>query len=142
MQTLRDLLDAKCVSWKYYSPPVQGGDRALWNAFDAITAVRYGAEWGINVTNSDTQIFTDISIGTAPGRLLGDSGSTRTPIIPASGPADTGPSWVASIVNAIGESAYWKTTAIIIVWDDWGGFYDNVPPPFLITSAAWDFACR
>ena len=35
------------------------------------------------------------------------------------------------MVNAIGESKYWDSTAIIIVWDDWGGFYDNegsIPP--------------
>jgi phospholipase C len=44
--------------------------------------------------------------------------------------SDRGPSWVASIVNAIGESPYWKSSAVVIVWDDWGGFYDNVPPPF------------
>jgi len=42
---------------------------------------------------------------------------------------DTGPSWVASVVNAIGQSQYWKNTVIVIVWDDWGGFYDNVAPP-------------
>jgi phospholipase C len=40
----------------------------------------------------------------------------------------TGPSWVASIVNAIGASQYWPDTAIIITWDDWGGWYDHVPP--------------
>ena len=45
-------------------------------------------------------------------------------------PADTGPSWVASIVNAIGKSKYWKSIAIVVLWDDWGGFYDHVPPPF------------
>ena len=39
--------------------------------------------------------------------------------------SDTGPSWVASVVNAIGQSNYWNITAIVIVWDDWGGFYDN-----------------
>ena len=37
---------------------------------------------------------------------------------------------MASVVNAIGQSTYWQTTAIIVVWDDWGGFYDHVPPPF------------
>jgi phospholipase C len=43
--------------------------------------------------------------------------------------SDRGPSWVASIVNAIGKSQYWNSTAIVIVWDDWGGFYDPVAPP-------------
>src|SRR5262249_12252793 len=42
---------------------------------------------------------------------------------------DTGPSWVASIVNAIGKSAYWKSTAVVVVWDDWGGMFDHVMPP-------------
>jgi phospholipase C len=41
----------------------------------------------------------------------------------------TGPAWVASIVNAIGNSPYWKNTVIIITWDDWGGWYDHVAPP-------------
>jgi phospholipase C len=41
----------------------------------------------------------------------------------------SGPSWVASIVNAIGNSPYWSTTAIFITWDDWGGWYDHVAPP-------------
>ena len=41
----------------------------------------------------------------------------------------SGPSWVTSIVNAIGASPYWQNTAIFVVWDDWGGFYDHVPPP-------------
>jgi phospholipase C len=38
---------------------------------------------------------------------------------------------VASVVNAIGQSPYWNSSAIIVVWDDWGGFYDNAPPPQL-----------
>ena len=41
----------------------------------------------------------------------------------------TGPSWVASIVNAIGKSAYWDNTVVLITWDDWGGWYDHVAPP-------------
>jgi phospholipase C len=32
-------------------------------------------------------------------------------------------------VNAIGKSKYWDTTAGIVLWDDWGGWYDPVPPP-------------
>lgn len=38
---------------------------------------------------------------------------------------------MASVVNAIGKSSYWDSTAIIILWDDWGGFYDHVSPPQL-----------
>jgi phospholipase C len=56
-------------------------------------------------------------------------------VIPTSAASDhpaqsdgSGPSWVASIVNAIGNSAYWSNTAIIITWDDWGGWYDHVAP--------------
>jgi phospholipase C len=44
---------------------------------------------------------------------------------------DNGPSWVASVVNAVGESNYWNSSVIIVLWDDWGGFYDNVSPKFL-----------
>ena len=38
---------------------------------------------------------------------------------------------MTSIVNAIGESNYWNTSAIVIIWDDWGGWFDNAPPPQL-----------
>ena len=37
-----------------------------------------------------------------------------------------GPTWVASVVNALGNSRYWNECAIIVVWDDWGGWYDHV----------------
>ncbi|HEY6484811.1 MAG TPA: alkaline phosphatase family protein [Candidatus Cybelea sp.] len=40
----------------------------------------------------------------------------------------SGPSWVASVVNAVGKSAYWNSTAIFVLWDDWGGWYDHVTP--------------
>jgi phospholipase C len=49
-----------------------------------------------------------------------------------------GPSWVASIVNAVGTNTgcengagYWSDTAILVVWDDWGGWYDHVAPIIL-----------
>ncbi|HZV77780.1 MAG TPA: alkaline phosphatase family protein [Candidatus Babeliales bacterium] len=127
--TLRDLLDAKSVSWKYYSPAVIDGPGALWNAFDAIKAVRYGPEWNENVTQTPTQIFSDIAGGQLPAVswVIPDRENSDHP---GPGSGDTGPSWVASIVNAIGESQYWPNAAIVILWDDWGGFYDNVPPPF------------
>jgi phospholipase C len=39
-----------------------------------------------------------------------------------------GPAWVASLVNAVGSSAYWKSTAIFVMWDDWGGYFDPMQP--------------
>ncbi|MBV8197219.1 MAG: hypothetical protein JO263_03720, partial [Candidatus Eremiobacteraeota bacterium] len=128
-QTLRDLLDAKSLSWKYYAPPVSKlGSGAYWNAFDVIASVRYGPEWGTNVSWPETNIFKNISRGKLPAvswviPRLGNSDH------PAAGGTDKGPSWVAGVVNAIGESPYWSSTAIIVVWDDWGGFYDHVRPP-------------
>lgn len=59
-------------------------------------------------------------------------------VTPSSGYSDHphggsgGPSWVASVVNAIGNSPYWANTVIILTWDDWGGWYDHVPPPQVI----------
>ena len=40
-----------------------------------------------------------------------------------------GQAYVTSLINAIGRSPEWKSTAIFLAWDDWGGFYDNVRPP-------------
>ncbi|HEV3092031.1 MAG TPA: alkaline phosphatase family protein [Candidatus Cybelea sp.] len=127
-ETMRDLLDGAGVSWKYYSPPIQGGTGGIWNAFEAIKAVRYGPEWGVNVTDSDTAIFSDIAYGQLPAVswVIPDQENSDHP----ESKSDTGPSWVASIVNAVGESQYWNTSAIVVVWDDWGGFYDHVPPAF------------
>jgi phospholipase C len=59
-------------------------------------------------------------------------------VIPTSGDSDhtgegrdDGPAWVSSVVNAVGKSPDWKSSAIVVLWDDWGGWYDNVPPPQL-----------
>ncbi len=140
-QTLRDLLDAKSVSWKYYSPCFSAWNKnncdqgcphtcagALLNAFDVIDPVRHGSEWGTKVSMPETNFFDDVAGGTLPAVSW---------IIPADEnndhpgeKVDHGPSWVASVVNAIGTSGYWKSTAIVILWDDWGGMYDNAVPPF------------
>ncbi len=40
-----------------------------------------------------------------------------------------GQAYVTAIINAAMKSPDWKSTAIFLSWDDWGGFYDNVVPP-------------
>ncbi|MFY9720305.1 MAG: alkaline phosphatase family protein [Candidatus Cybelea sp.] len=138
--TLRDLLDAAGVSWKYYSPcfvvtsDCNRGQKctrcagAVLNAFDTISPVRYGPEWGTNVSMPETNIFADINDGTLPA-VAWVIPSDKNDDHPGE-KVDHGPSWVASVVNAIGESGYWKSSAIVVLWDDWGGFYDNAIPPF------------
>ena len=44
--------------------------------------------------------------------------------------SSTGPAWVASLVNAVGTSRFWNSTAIFIMWDDWGGWFDPVKPVY------------
>jgi phospholipase C len=132
--TIRDLLDANSVSWKFYADKVysyQSGKAdspGIWSAFDAIKNVRYSKEWGTKVTFKDTKIFADIEHGRLPAVawVTPDANNSDHP----AEKSDTGPSWVAQVVNAIGTSKYWKSCAIVVLWDDWGGFYDHVPPPF------------
>ena len=122
--TLRDLLDAKGLSWLYFT---NTSAAHTWNAFDAISAVRYGPEWQTNIVVPETQIYQTIAGSHLPAVswVIPDALDSDHP----SNHSDTGPSWVASIVNAIGKSQYWTSTAIVVVWDDWGGEYDHVPPP-------------
>jgi phospholipase C len=40
-----------------------------------------------------------------------------------------GPAWVSTVVNAVGASPFWQHSVILVLWDDWGGLYDHVPPP-------------
>ena len=130
-QTLRDLLDAKNLSWKYYAPQFQKGQpNGLWNAFDVIAPVRYGPEWSANISSPETNILTDIKNAKLPAMswVIPDAQNSDHPGYSSK---DTGPSWVASVVNAIGQSSYWNSTVVIVVWDDWGGFYDPVAPPFI-----------
>lgn len=115
--SLMTLLDPAAVSWKYYA--VSG--EALWDAPHSFTAY---AKSG-NVVLNPPQILTDIADGKL-ANVVWVTPSNAYSDHPGGGTG--GPAWVASIVNAIGESSYWQNTAILITWDDWGGWYDHVPP--------------
>ncbi|PYV55075.1 MAG: hypothetical protein DMG98_16530 [Acidobacteria bacterium] len=139
--TLTDELDAKNISWKYYAPSAG----IIWNAPNAIKHVCVpdptgtlctGADWTNHVILNQTQVLTDVANGALPSVSW---------VIPTAQASDhpqkntgLGPSWVASVVNAIGNSSYWSNTAILITWDDWGGWYDHVAPP-IISSYEYGF---
>ena len=76
--TLRDKLDAKHVSWKYYAPPHKNNTvGALWNAFAAIDAVYNGPEWATNISMPETNIFNDITNSQLAGGFMGHSRPSR-----------------------------------------------------------------
>jgi len=154
-QSMANVLDPKSISWKYYAPSAG----SIWTAPDAIKAICEpaftnpngdpnstlectGKEWNANVdvNNLGTDILRDI----ASCKL-----SSVNWVIPDgtwsdhAGPKDLyGPSWVAAVVNAIGNNpkcaagtkdagqTYWQNTAIVVTWDDWGGWSDNQPAPY------------
>jgi phospholipase C len=146
--TLTDLLDAAQISWKYYTPT----PGSIWTGPDAINhmcgpnatppnaTACTAPEWTNHVVieGQHNQILSDI----AAGQL-----ATVSWVIPNGNASDhpgedlkgTGPSWVASIVNAIGTSQYWSDTAIIVTWDDWGGWFDHVTPPKIFNSYEYGF---
>ena len=134
LRTMADTLDAARVSWRYYAPAAYYGG-GLWSSFGAIPCLRYkdcdpgrgpGYDWKTKIV-PETTVLTDAANGDLPAVswVIPD---WRWSDHPAS-KSDEGPSWVAAVVNAIGESRAWKSTAIVIVWDDWGGWYDDVAPP-------------
>ena len=131
-RTLNDYLDFRGISWRYYTPSAG----SIWTGPNAIYHLRFGSDWDNNVVLNPPQVLTDI----ANGQLANVSW-----VIPAGQESDhargnkgLGPSWVASIVNAIGNSQYWDNTVILITWDDWGGWYDHVAPS-IINSYEYGF---
>jgi len=141
--TLTDLLDTQKISWRYYAnvkpcSPSAPCPTGIWVAPNAIQHICQpnaappngtactGPEWVSNVV-AGTQVLTDISNGQLPAvSWVIPDGKASDHAMSNTG---EGPSWVASVVNAIGQSQYWDNTAIIIAWDDWGGWYDHVAPP-------------
>jgi phospholipase C len=125
-QTIADLLDQKGVSWRYYAPG-PGDSFYELSAFQAVRHIRYGPDWQNNVISPQNRILTDIAHGELAQVTWVIPDWTHSDH-PGSGSLE-GPDWVASIVNAIGQSKFWNSTAIFVTWDDWGGWYDHVLPP-------------
>jgi phospholipase C len=139
-QTIPDLLP-RSITWRYYAP----SPGSIWTAPNAIAHICestgpggecVGEEWTDNVDLNPANVLRDIS--DCELRSLSWVIPTGVNSDHAGVTDGGGPSWVASVVNAIGNSSscdggagYWKDTAILITWDDWGGWYDHEPPIIL-----------
>ncbi|MGO9887991.1 MAG: alkaline phosphatase family protein [Solirubrobacteraceae bacterium] len=42
-----------------------------------------------------------------------------------------GQAYVTNLINTVMRGPDWGSTAIFLIWDDWGGFYDHVVPPHI-----------
>jgi len=151
--SLPTLLDAGGVSWKYYTNSATG----IWTAPNAVrpicqastmppNPVCTGPDWVNDVFFGPSQVLLDAGVSCGlrnvswvipNGSWSDHPGFNRSP--ENSTDIEGGPAWAAAIVNAVGQSLctdsvngqqipYWQDTAILVVWDDWGGFYDHVPP--------------
>ncbi len=130
--TLASELDTAGLPWRFYA----NSPYDIWSAYQAIQYVCVpvsgnctGPEFANNVISPETQFVSDVQGGTL---------DAVTWITPSCFDSDHsgcegngGPAWVTSIVNAVGESQFWDTTAIFVMWDEWGGWYDHVQSPMV-----------
>jgi phospholipase C len=136
---LTDTLDAAGHTWHYYSFPVtvpgeitpgatEEADSGLdLNAVPSYYQSYERADFTTNDVTPSEQVLTDVATGT-----LEDVTWVTPDNADSDHPAQStaaGPAWVESVVDAIGESSFYSSTAIFVTWDDFGGWYDHVPPP-------------
>ena len=119
-------LEAAGRSWRNYADP-----RASY--FDHIAGLA-GHRWSVPVSAFDT----DAKAGTLPdvAWLFAPDGLSEHPgDFTRTGKKLVGPGmqWTADRVHRIATGPLWASTAIFIIWDDWGGWYDHVTPPMVAT---------
>jgi phospholipase C len=117
---LPDHLDAAGISWKEYR-----GANEWVQPLRMVKHVRFSRMYDNVVLPED--FLHDLQAGTLPAV------SWLTPPFAQSDHPPTsiceGENWTVQYLNALMRSKYWKSTAVVLTWDDFGGFYDHVPPP-------------
>jgi phospholipase C len=124
-RTLADALEEKGLSWKYYAPD-QGQSGYIWSALNGIAHIRLTDLWTQHVVPF-ANFIQDAQNGTLPAVswLVVNANESEHP--PAS--VCAGENWTVQQVNAVMQGPEWNRTVIFVTWDDFGGFYDHVPPP-------------
>ncbi|MFZ0285878.1 MAG: alkaline phosphatase family protein [Terriglobales bacterium] len=123
-ETLVDELQAADLSWNYYAPGY-GEEGYIFSVLDAINHIRNSQLWTDHVV-SDTQFESDALAGNLPAVSWVVTGAADE-----HPPHSTcrGENWSVQQINAVMQGADWDSTAIILVWDDFGGQYDHAVPP-------------
>jgi phospholipase C len=130
-QTLGDELHNAGLSWRFYTTKygsASSGDASVYSSYQAVKHVYYSPDWRKDVITPNWKFITDVRAGKLANFTW------ITPICHDSDHVNCGggygPSWVSALVNTVGKSKFWNSTVIFVQWDDWGGLYDHVPPPF------------
>jgi phospholipase C len=142
-ESVQDLLNATNgrVSWKYYDWPLSnytnaiqptphdgpgnGSAYSLWNPL-AGRAESY-TSWYNSHFVQRTQFFSDVDNGALPNISWVIPQGNFSDHPPAN--VTKGEAFVGEVVDSVEASPFWNSTAIIVSWDDYGGFYDHVAPP-------------
>ena len=124
-QTLVDSLESIGVSWKFYAPG-QGQVGYNFSTLDAINHIRNGPLWTANVV-PDGAFVSDAMTGKLPAVSWLVTGTENDH--PKGCGICSSENWAVNQINAVMQGPDWKSTAIFMTWDDFGGFYDHVPPP-------------
>lgn len=124
LTTMGEALDVAGISWRIYSP--QPGQYAYqWNFGSYYQNLWHGADRVKDVPVGN--FCADVASGNLPQVtwMTPPSGASEHPTASIT----NGESWTVQQVNCVMNSPYWPSTLILLTWDDWGGFYDHVPPP-------------
>ena len=124
--TMAELLEKSGVSWKYYDEKPNPHKHSLWNPMPGFRSFQKNPALMSHLVGLD-EFYQDAK----SGRLPQVCWIVPTPADSEHPPADSarGMRHVTDLINAIMQSSAWKDTAIIVTWDDYGGFYDHVAPP-------------
>ena len=120
-----DELQRSHVPWTYYAaPPSDYG--YLFSTLDAFKSIRDSKLWATDVKNE-----SEFDADARAGRLPAFSWLTPTYLSSSHPPFSicSGENWFVDKMNALMQGPDWASTAVYLVWDDFGGFYDHVSPP-------------
>jgi phospholipase C len=72
------------------------------------------------------QYYVDVESGTLPTiSYMVSTGPSEHPV----GRVIAGQRFVRSLIQSLMQSKFWESSAFLVTYDDWGGWYDHVRPP-------------